>query len=154
MKRPRLPRRGPKAMLHDREPSLREYVMERAGHLPGGVISEVANLHSGKTYMVSTAPEIGEDYWTTALMGMTEKRSFLGLVRRVVPDFDHIVATWTRNSMDDAYHVHAEVRGVAISIPEAEWFDEFPRPVPPDGYSEGAKARFRRVLGENAHIPE
>ena len=127
--------------------------MERAGHLPGGVISEVSNVHSGKTYMVSTAPEIGEDYWTTALMAIIAQRAFFGLVKRAVPDFYHPIATWTRNSKDDAYHVHAEVRGVVISLPEPEWFNEFPRPVPPDGYSEGAKARFRRVLGDDADIP-
>lgn len=128
--------------------------MERAGHLPGGVISEVKNLLSQRTYMVSTAPEIGEDYWTTALMPMIEERKLFGLMRRVLPDVNHPVASWTRNSKDDAYQVHAEVRGIVVSKPESQWFDEFPRPVPPDGYSEGARARLRRVLGEDTTIPK
>ena len=126
--------------------------MERAGHLPGGIISEVANLHSQKAYMVSTAPEIGEDYWTTALIPIIEKRALFGLLKRQCIDFGHQIANWTRNSKDDAYHVHAEVRGIIISIPEDEWFDEFPRPAPPDGYSEGVKARLRKVLGDDADL--
>jgi hypothetical protein len=99
-----------------------------------------------------TSPEIGEDYWTTALIPVVEKRAYWGLVRRAVPDFYHPVATWTRNSRDDAYQVHAEVRAVVISTPEDEWFDAFPPPAPPDGYSEGAKARLRKALGDDALI--
>jgi len=122
--------------------------------LPGGVISEVVNLHSERPYIVSTAPEIGQDYWTTALIPVVQKRAVFGLLKRMVPDFHHQIANWTRNNKEDAYEAHAEVRGVVISIPEDEWFDHFPRPVPPDGYSEGAKAKFREFFGPDADNPE
>lgn len=128
--------------------------MERRGHLPGGVISEIANMHSRERYVVSTAPELGQDYWTTALMPVVVKRGLFGLVKRYIPDVYHPIATWTRNSKEDAHQAHAEVRHVVITISEDQWFDQFPRPVPPDGYSEGAKAKLRGMLGEDADIPE
>jgi len=33
----------------------------------GGLVSRVRNAHSGKKYVVSTAQEIGQDYWTTTV---------------------------------------------------------------------------------------
>lgn len=48
--------------------------MDRQGHLPGGQISEVMNIHSRKLYMISTAPEIGQDYWPTAVIPIVERR--------------------------------------------------------------------------------
>lgn len=47
--------------------------MDRPGHLPGGQISEVMNIHSRKLYVVSTAPEIGQDYWSTAVIPVVER---------------------------------------------------------------------------------
>ena len=31
----------------------------------GGLVSRVINKHSGKKYIVSTAQEIGKDYWSS-----------------------------------------------------------------------------------------
>jgi hypothetical protein len=63
--------------------------MDKPGHLPGGQISEVMNIHSRKLYMVSTAPEIGQDYWSTAVFPVVDRRFLFGLIRRNVPDFHH-----------------------------------------------------------------
>ena len=128
--------------------------MERAGHLPGGVISEVQNLDSQRTYLISTAPEIGEDFWTTGLYPIVERRWFFGLIKRKCIEFQCQIAAWQRNSQYEAYRVHGEVRGIVIFLSEADWFDTFPRPVPPDGYSDRAKARLRQVLGDDARIPD
>jgi hypothetical protein len=70
--------------------------MERPGKLPGGVISDVRNVTSGKAYIVSTAPEIGQDYWSTAVMPVIEKRMMFGLLKRSIPDVYHQIASLIR----------------------------------------------------------
>lgn len=121
--------------------------MDRPGHLPGGQISEVMNIHSRKLYTVSTAPEIGQDYWSTAVLPMVERRFLFGLFKRNVPDVYHQLVSFIRNGMKDAHEVHAQVRHVVTSVPEDEWFDNFPSPAPPEGYSEGARKKLRDHLG-------
>jgi hypothetical protein len=121
--------------------------MDRSGGLPGGQISEVMNIHSRKLYMVSTAPEIGQDYWSTAVMPMVEQKALFGLLKKNIPDVYHQLVSFIRNSMEDAHEVHAQVRHVLTSIAENEWFEHFPSPSPPDGYSEGAKKKLRNHLG-------
>lgn len=60
--------------------------MDRKGNLPGGVISEVMNIHSRKLYMVSTAPELGQDYWSTAVLPVLQHKALFGLIKSNVPD--------------------------------------------------------------------
>jgi hypothetical protein len=105
------------------------------------------NVDSRKLYMVSTAPEIGQDYWSTTVLPIVERKSFFGLLKRNIPDVNHQIVSFVRNSMEDAHKVHAEVRHVIISITEDEWFNYFPSLSPPDGYSEGAKKKLRDHLG-------
>lgn len=121
--------------------------MDRPGHLPGGQISEVMNIHSRKLYMVSTAPEIGQDYWSTAVLPVVERRVLFGLIKRNVPDVYHQLVSFIRNGMNDAHEAHAQVRHVVTSVPEDEWFNHFPSPTPPDGYSQGARKKLRDHLG-------
>lgn len=123
--------------------------MDRKGNLPGGVISEVMNVHSRKLYMVSTAPEIGQDYWSTAVMAMIQRKRLFGLITSNVPDAYHQLASFIRNSMEEAHAAHAQVRHVVTSVAEDEWWDSFPRPMPPDGYSEGARAKLKDHLGHD-----
>jgi|TARA_B100001964_G_C13855925_1_gene432274 hypothetical protein len=117
--------------------------MDKPGHLPGGQISEVMNVHSRKLYMVSTAPEIGQDYWSTAVLPVVEKKTLFGLGKKNVPDAYHPIVSFIRNSKEDAHLVHAEARHVVISISEDDWFEHFPSAEPPDGSSEGAKKKLR-----------
>jgi hypothetical protein len=121
--------------------------MDKPGHLPGGQISEVMNIHSRKLYMVSTAPEIGQDYWSTAVFPVVDRRFLFGLIRRNVPDFHHQLVSFIRNSMKDAHEVHAQVRGVVEFFPENEWLNNFPSLSPSDGYSKGARKKVRDRLG-------
>ena len=124
--------------------------MDRRGNLPGGLVSEVTNLHSRRLYFVSTAPEIGQDYWTTAVIPTVEQKALFGLLTKRVPDFQHQIAAFIRNSKSEAHAVHAQVRHIVVSEKEEDWFDLFPRPAPPDGYSEAAKRKLRSVLGDAA----
>ena len=119
--------------------------MDRPGKLPGGQISEVMNIHSRKLYLVSTAPEIGQDYWSTAVLPVIERNFLFGLIRRNVPDPYHQLMSFIRNGIKDAHEVHAQVRHVVTSIPEDGWSDNFPSPKPLDGYSEGAKKKLREL---------
>ena len=121
--------------------------MDRPGRLPGGQISEVMNIHSRKLYMVSTAPEIDQDYWSTAVLPIVEKKALWGLVKKNVPDVYHQLVSFIRNTMEEAHQVHAQVRHVVTSISEDDWFDNFPSPSPSDGYSEGAKKKLEDDLG-------
>jgi hypothetical protein len=125
--------------------------MDRPGKLPGGQISEVMNIHSRKLYMVSTAPEVGQDFWSTAILPMVEQKALFGLIKKNVPDIYHQMASFVRNRMEDAYEAHAQVRHVVISISEDKWFEHFPSPSPPDGYSEGARTKIRAHLGNDSH---
>ena len=105
------------------------------------------NIHSRKLYMVSTAPEIGQDYWSTAVIPIVERRLLFGLIKRNVPDVYHQLVSFIRTGMKDAHEVHAQVRHVVTSVAEDQWFDNFPSATPPDGYSAGARRKLREHLG-------
>jgi len=124
--------------------------MDKPGNLPGGIVSNIRNVHSRKLYIVSTAPEIGQDYWTTALFPVVENKALFGFVKKCIPDFYHQIVAFIRNSEEDAYEVHAQVRHVVSSQKKDDWFDSFPSLTPLDGYSEGAKKKLRSVLGYDA----
>jgi hypothetical protein len=121
--------------------------MARPGKLPGGLISEVMNVYSRKLYMVSTAPELGQDYGTTAVLPVIQRKALFGLLKSNVPDPYHQVVTFIRNSMEEAHQIHAQVRQVVTSIAEEEWLKSFPRPASPDGYSASARRKLRSTLG-------
>jgi len=116
--------------------------MDRPGGIPGGMISELRNLHSQRLYLVSTAPEQGQDFWTIAILPTVERKGWFGLSRRLEPDPYHPVATIVRNNREDAYRVHAEVRHIVGTLPEEKWFEALPSPRPPEGYSPGARAKL------------
>jgi hypothetical protein len=121
--------------------------MDRAGKIPGGLISEVMNVHSRKLYMVSTAPELGQDYWTTAALPVVHRKALFGLLKSNVPDFYHQIIAIIRNSMEEAQQVHVQVRHVVTSVAEGEWSKSFPPPTPPYGYSAGARRKLKDTLG-------
>jgi len=102
----------------------------------GGLVSRVKNYQSGKTYMISTAQEIGRDYWSAVIMNS----KFFGLFA----DFHHPLYTFIRNNKEDAYGVHATLKRIVETIPEKEWLESFPDPNPPEGYSKDAKG----ILGK------
>ena len=102
----------------------------------GGLVSRVRNQQSGKKYMISTAQEIGRNYWSSVIMNS----KFFSLW----VDFYHPLYTFVRNNKEDACSVHAILKKIIETIPEKEWLELFPDPNPPEGYSEDAK----RILGK------
>lgn len=104
----------------------------------GGLVSRVKNKHSGKKYVISTAQEIGKDYWTVVVA----PSKFLGLWM----DFSKRI-TWIRNSMNDAHEVHHKLKEIVANLPEDEWKETAPNPKPPEGYSKDARQTLEEKLG-------
>ena len=100
--------------------------MDRPGGIPGGLVSQIKNRYSGKSYTVSTAPEIGEDYWTTGILSMIERRAFFGLTKKLVADPYQPLAVFVRNSQDRAHDVHHAVKTIVSREREESWRDLFP----------------------------
>lgn len=107
-----------------------------------GVISKVKNKHSGIKYVISTAKEIGKDYWSSVIA----ESKFLGLWMKW-----NNRLTWIRNNEKDAYEVHATLEKTIKNIPEDEWVNHTPNPRPPEGYSIDAQNALQKKLG---FIPE
>lgn len=121
--------------------------MTRAGGLPGGLITEVKNQHSQKYYFVSTAPEIGQDYWTTAILSSTVQTRWFGLVRRRAPNPLNQLAGVIRNTMKEAHKAHGEVSIIVGAKRESDWLMHLPSPTPRDGFSVGARRKLNKALG-------
>ena len=105
----------------------------------GGLVSRVKNKYSGKRYIISTAQEIGKDYWTTVIL----VAGFFGLF----PKSFRPLLTWVRNTKEEAHKVHWEIKKIVTEEPEEEWIKLAPSPTPPNGYSEDAKRTFKKKLG-------
>jgi len=108
-----------------------------------GLISRVKNKHSGKRYIVSTVQEAGEDYWTTAI--------FPTCLGGLCPATFKPVLVWTRNTKEEAHKIHWKIKEIVIEEPEQRWIEISPCPIPPNGYTEGAKRVFKKKLG---YIPK
>jgi hypothetical protein len=104
-----------------------------------GLVSRIKNKHSGKKYFISTAQEIGKDYWNTAIF----PTCFFGLL----PNFFKPLFTWTRNTKEEAYEIHWVIEDIVEKEPEDKWIEVAPSPIPPDGYSEDAIRTFKEKLG-------
>ena len=72
----------------------------RIGGLAGGLVTNVQNIHSSRSYVVSTAPEVGRDYWSTAVLNTTQDGG---------TDFQNPVASFIRNDQASAHSVHEEI---------------------------------------------
>lgn len=122
--------------------------MDRPGGVPGGLVSEVTNPVSQRVYIISTAPEIGQDYWSTAILPVVQQRVFLGLFKRSGVDVNHPVLAIIRNSQETAHEAHALTKSIVSSKPEADWLDFLPDPEPAEGYSKGAREKLHQVFGD------
>ncbi len=86
--------------------------MTEEGH-KGGLVSWVKNTHSGKRYVISTAKEIGQDFWLTRI----HPRYFFGLV----PNIFKTVLAFHRQNRIDARATHWEAKELVIGTPEGDW---------------------------------
>src|SRR3989338_6298791 len=103
----------------------------------GGLVSKARNQHSSKKYVVSTAQEIGQDYWTTTV--------FPSIFFGFLPNLSRPMFTIARNNKKDAHAVHWKVKEIVLNLPESSWFDEMPNPQPPEGWSPDAKKKLGEV---------
>lgn len=104
----------------------------------GGLVSRITNKYSGKKYIISTAQELGKDYWSIVVA----QSKFLGLWM----DFKNRLS-WVRNNKEEAHKVHYELKDIVENIPKREWLDHAPNPAPPGGYSKDAEETLKRKLG-------
>ncbi|MFA5239067.1 MAG: hypothetical protein WC476_05075 [Phycisphaerae bacterium] len=110
----------------------------------GGLVSRVKNKYSGKRYVISTAQEIGMDYWATVL--------FPGILFGLLPALTKKIFTVVRNNKEDAHLVHRKIKEIVINTPESNWLTEWPVPEPPEGWSEDAKKKLEEKLGESERL--
>lgn len=98
----------------------------------GGLMSRVKNVHSNKKYTISTAQELGKDYWTSVVF----PNVFFGLF----PNFTKTLYSIVRNNREDSHNVHIELKEVVGNLPESEWFVSMPQPLPDQGLTQDAKS--------------
>jgi len=100
----------------------------------GGLMSRVCNKYSRKKYVISTAQEIGQDYWTSTI--------FPGILFGLLPKLSKKMYTVVRNSKESAHDVHSKMKELAFNLPENEWFEKMPNPQPEEGWSPDAKKKL------------
>lgn len=103
----------------------------------GGLVSRVCNKYSHKKYVISSAQEVGQDYWTTTV--------FPGILFGFFPNLSKKIFTVVRNSKKDTHEVHWNVKEIVLNIPEDEWFEKMPNPQPQEGWSPDAKKKLGEI---------
>ena len=116
----------------------------RPGGRTGGLVTDIINVRSGTTYMVSTAKEIGGNYWSTGVLFVNEKKFLFGIIKFNLPNIKCPIAVFIRNNINDAHQVHEQVIYVVEYKEEDSWLQAFPRPAPPDGWTDDAKKKIQR----------
>lgn len=103
----------------------------------GGLVSRVCNKYSHKKYIISTAQEVGQDYWTTTVF----PRILFGLL----PNFSKKIFTIVRNNKEDACDIHQKVKEIVLNMSKNEWFEKMPSPQPSKGWSPDAKKKLEKM---------
>jgi len=97
------------------------------------LVSYVISPYTKKKYHISTK-YIKKSCWISSVC----ESKFFGLF----PDFHHPLFSFIRYKKEDAYKVHEELKTVITNSPRNTWFGRFPKPTPPEGWGEDAKALF------------
>lgn len=97
----------------------------------GGLVSRILNKPTGRKFMISTAQEIGKNYWTSNI--------FQTFLFGFIPNFTKSELTIVRNSKDEAHVVHSKLKELAANHQPEDWMMKAPKPLPPDGLSPDAK---------------
>jgi hypothetical protein len=125
----------------------RKIPMDKVGNIYGDLWSEVRNCHSRQAYLILTQPELGSDAWVTHLFSLVEKKALLGLLTFTAMDFNRPLATFRRKNMEEAVHLHAQIRGIVTQEKEDDWCAFLPAPTPLAAYTEAAQYRRRKPVG-------
>jgi hypothetical protein len=125
----------------------RKVSMEKVGTIHGEVWSEVRNRHSRHLYLILTQPVLGSDAWMTQIFSLVQKKFLLGLLTFTVMDFNRPLVTFRRNTKEDAWQLHAQIRGIVTQEKEDDWCAFLPAPTPPKGDTEAAQHRRSKPGG-------
>jgi len=116
----------------------------RPGGRAGGLVTDIINVHSGNTYMVSTAKEVRQNYWSTGVLSVNKKKFLFGIIKFDLPNIRHPLAVFIRNNIHDAHQVHEQVINVVEYEEEEDWWQAFPWPAPPDDWTDDAKKKLQQ----------
>jgi hypothetical protein len=130
----------------------RKSPVEKVGNIHGDIWSEVRNSHSRHLYLILTRPECGADDWVTQIFSLVHKKVLFGLLSFTVMDFHRPLATFRRNTKEEALHLHAQIRGIVTQEKEDDWCAFLPAPTPPEGGTEAVQQR-RSMHVETATLP-
>jgi hypothetical protein len=119
----------------------RKSPVDKVGNIHGDLWSEVRNSHSRHLYLILTRPECGADDWVTQIFSLVHKKVLFGLLSFTVMDFHRPLATFRRNTKEDAWQLHVQIRGIVTQEKEDDWWAFLPAPTPPEGYGEAAQHR-------------
>jgi hypothetical protein len=119
----------------------RKSPVDKVGNIHGDVWSEVRNIHSRQVYLILTKPVLGSDAWVTHIFSLVQKKVLLGLLTFTVMDFNRPLVTFRRNTKEDAWQLHAQIRSIVMQEKEDDWCAFLPAPTPPEGYGEAAQHR-------------
>lgn len=103
----------------------------------GGLVSRIKNKYSSKKYLISTAQEIGKEYWSTSILPTV----LFGLI----PLVNKCIYTVIWNKKEDALNAHNKIKEIVSNIPENDWLADFPNPNPDEGLS----AEVISILNKN-----
>lgn len=96
----------------------------------GGLVSRVRSQFSGKKYTISTAQELGKDYWTSNI--------FVNVFFGMIPNFTKPLFTIVRNTKTEAHEVHNALKEMVLNQHEDQWLELIPSPFPTEGLSADA----------------
>jgi hypothetical protein len=125
----------------------RKSPVEKVGDIHGDIWSEVRNRHSRHLYLILTQPVLGSDAWMTQIFSLVQKKFLLGLLTFTVMDFNRPLVTFRRNTKEDAWQLHAQIRGIVTQEKEDDWCAFLPAPTPPKGDTEAAQHRRSKPGG-------
>jgi hypothetical protein len=113
------------------------------GWTPGGLLSIIKNQQSGELYLLScsivfTEPFKPQDYCACSVFPCKEDRGII--FRNISVSWNYQVVACYRNTLQEAYTVHEQLKSVVSTVPRNEWGSKMPDPIPPDGLSPDASA--------------
>ena len=125
----------------------RKSPVDQVGNIHGDLWSEVRNRHSRQVYLILTRPEFGADDWVTQIFSLVHKKVLFGLLTCTVMDINRPLAAFRRNTKEDAWQLHAQIRGIVTQEKEHDWCAFLPAPTPPEGSTEAAQHRRSKPVG-------
>jgi hypothetical protein len=122
--------------------------VDKVGTIHGDIWSEVRNRHSRQVYLILTYPELGADAWVTQIFSLVERKVLFGLLTFTVMDFNRPLVAFRRNTKEDVWQLHAQIRSIVTQEKEDDWCAFLPAPTPPEGGTEAVQQRRSKHVGQ------